>query len=418
MTADAARSFLDVPEKKVSVLEKLKQTNYSMHDYETNDTTDSADSDTKIPCTGVEISKEPETAMLGSISQLELELSPDERQLVKESWSMILNDDLLTENLSHFYKKLKRNTKFGVSSSTPMNARFAKTDCDSKETKSEFKIKMDVKKDSEVERCVFCTQFYENLITFDKNIELIFPSIRHQAVSFSRLVNRAVNSIDHIHDLDEELSGIGKRHARILGISTENFKVMGSAFLYTLQERFGTMFTLELERCWATFYFYLANSLLIFGSDPVLLTKGMLKEGGAKQLSKPVPYNIRSAQCTVSNMSDTSDDDDSESIMLPVPILVTDMESTPSSIHTRDDGKTRKTKSTYSHKTDKSRSSRNTLAENSHKKAACAVEREQRHHYPLRETHSKTSDYTNDMETVNSRQRLAAKLNKKDCTIM
>lgn len=66
------------------------------------------------------------------------------------------------------------------------------------------------------------------------------------------------------------MSNLGKRHARILGIDPPHFELMGIALLKTFKDRFGVNFSLELERCWARLYTYLANSILQFGIDPVI----------------------------------------------------------------------------------------------------------------------------------------------------
>lgn len=117
---------------------------------------------------------------------------------------------------------------------------------------------------------LFCIQFYSNLLAMEPELEKMFPSIKHQAVSFAGVLATAIHNLETLHALDDYLNNLGKRHARILGIDPPHFELMGVALLKTFQDRFGPNFSLELERCWARLYTYLANSILQFGVDPVL----------------------------------------------------------------------------------------------------------------------------------------------------
>ncbi|CEP25146.1 unnamed protein product [Cyberlindnera jadinii] len=117
---------------------------------------------------------------------------------------------------------------------------------------------------------LFCIQFYSNLMAMEPELEKMFPSIKHQAMSFSGVLSTAIINLDHLDKLDDYLNNLGKRHARILGIDPPHFELMGAAFLKTVQDRFGHSLTLAMERCWARLYTYLANSILQGGIDPIL----------------------------------------------------------------------------------------------------------------------------------------------------
>lgn len=123
---------------------------------------------------------------------------------------------------------------------------------------------------SSIASSLFCLQFYSNLLLMDANLEEMFPSIKHQAVSFAGVLATALHSLESLDRLDDYLSGLGKRHARILGIEKPHFELMGYAFVKTFHDRFGADFTLHLESCWTRLYSYLANKILEFGIDPVL----------------------------------------------------------------------------------------------------------------------------------------------------
>ncbi|RKP32125.1 globin-like protein [Metschnikowia bicuspidata] len=117
---------------------------------------------------------------------------------------------------------------------------------------------------------MFCLQLYLNLLSRAPELDVAFPSLRHQAVSLAGTITFAINSLENLSSLDEYLSELAKRHLRILGTEPAQFELMGEAFIHTFQERFGKRFTPELEILWIKFYLYLANTLLQFGMDPVL----------------------------------------------------------------------------------------------------------------------------------------------------
>lgn len=116
----------------------------------------------------------------------------------------------------------------------------------------------------------FCSQLYSNLLAKAPELEVQFPSLRHQAVSLAGTMSLAINSLDNLSSLDEYLIELGNRHLRVLGTEPAQFELMGEALIQTFQERFGKRFTHELELLWIKFYMYLSNSLLQFGMDPIL----------------------------------------------------------------------------------------------------------------------------------------------------
>lgn len=123
---------------------------------------------------------------------------------------------------------------------------------------------------STVASSLFCRQFYSNLLSMNSQLEKLFPSIKHQAVSFAGVMSFAISQLENLSTLDDYLINLGKRHLRILGIEPANFELMGEALIQTFHERFGTKFNQELEVLWIKLYLYLANSLLQFGIDPTL----------------------------------------------------------------------------------------------------------------------------------------------------
>lgn len=120
---------------------------------------------------------------------------------------------------------------------------------------------------------LFCHQLYDNLLEMKPELQVLFPSIKHQAIAFAGIMNAAINNLESLNVLDGILEQLGKTHARILGVQAPFFEVMGDALIKTFQDRFNKSqlgFTIELENCWINLFCFLANSILLNGDDPVL----------------------------------------------------------------------------------------------------------------------------------------------------
>lgn len=121
---------------------------------------------------------------------------------------------------------------------------------------------------------LFCLQFYNNLLAMEPDLVTLFPSIKHQATSFAGVLNSAIINLEDLSLLDAPLEDLGRRHARILGISPPYFKLMGDALIKTFRDRFQTNlqnFPVQLEELWIQLYCFLANSILQGGVDPVIV---------------------------------------------------------------------------------------------------------------------------------------------------
>ncbi|ODV93341.1 hypothetical protein PACTADRAFT_77689 [Pachysolen tannophilus NRRL Y-2460] len=169
--------------------------------------------------------------------KVSLKLSQREIELLRESWTQMLNDNPGDNN--------------GGGNSDGTN----------KLNSSSFASSL------------FCHQLYDNLLDMDPNLTKLFPSIRHQAVSFAGIMNVAIANLENLSVLNDVLEHLGRTHARILGIDSPYFKLMGEALIKTFQNRFIASemdFTNELEDYWIKLYCFLANSILQSGIDPII----------------------------------------------------------------------------------------------------------------------------------------------------
>ncbi|EJS42078.1 YNL234W [Saccharomyces arboricola H-6] len=227
----------------------------------------------------------------GSVDTEEFDFKINDRDLVllRMSWNILLKEYLTPEELKVFQTLLYSNTNF-----TPTERPYLNTGFEgmiSKTLAPCIRPSKNKKKEvSKVDTALFCTQFYDNLIAMDPLLEENFPSLRHQAVSFCKVLDSAIDNLENVHVLDDYIVKLGKRHSRILGIRKVGFEIMGNAFITTLQDRFGSFFTLELKNLWGQLYSYLANCMITAGKDPAERTKsGAPNQQGVAVLSFPVP---------------------------------------------------------------------------------------------------------------------------------
>lgn len=228
-----------------------------------------------------------------------LKLDAREMQLLRESWSMILNEDVTTDTIraKQPTKKTSKFNKLAPLNSHTSNMRRSSVTSIESSTSVVPETKASVQSNA-FASSLFCSQFYANLLSMDPELERMFPSTRHQAVAFAGVINTAIKSLENLQALETFLVSLGKRHARILGIEPPHFELMGVAFLKTLQDRFGVHCTIELEEVWSRLYSYLANSILQFGIDPYLQI-----DLNQDTIVFPVPNLQTGASRTVSRLS-------------------------------------------------------------------------------------------------------------------
>lgn len=241
-----------------------------------------------------------------------LKLNSREKNLIRESWSMILDEDITINSLPNMNAKHLGKQAPSIKNLAPINSSANASRRSSvtsiKSTNNVPGTKGNVQSNA-FASSLFCSQFYANLLSMDPGLERMFPSTRHQAVAFAGVLTTAIKNLEHLQVLENYLSGLGKRHSRILGIEPPHFELMGVAFLKTLQDRFGVHCTVELEEAWSRLYSYLANSILQFGIDPVLHI-----DLDQEEFIFPVPNLIEGTSRTVSRLNSHVTMADSRSI--------------------------------------------------------------------------------------------------------
>ncbi|CAI4049497.1 hypothetical protein SKDZ_14G0940 [Saccharomyces kudriavzevii ZP591] len=242
-----------------------------------------------------------------SMKRFDFKINQRDLLLLRMSWDILLKEYLTPEELRLFQRILYSNKNITSTERPYLNNAF--DGMISKTLDPTLRSHKNKKKDnnnnnnnnSKVDTALFCSQFYDNLIVMDPLLEEYFPSLRHQAVSFCKVLNSAIENLEDVHILDDYIVKLGKRHSRILGIKTIGFEVMGKAFMTTLQDRFGSFFTLELKNLWGKLYSYLANCMITAGKDPMKISQpGASNRENSLFLNSSVP-KLATADRTTSN---------------------------------------------------------------------------------------------------------------------
>lgn len=203
-----------------------------------------------------------------------------EMLLLRESWAIMIIDGLSEDSLRKFHQDVNDDRNIimmdnytnVVTNNVYMNV--SPNDEYNDIELPELYLTINEKK---IMDSVFCTQVYENLIALDSQLDISFPTLRHQTVGTSNVINRIIHNLEDTSVLDADLKSLGKRHSRIIGITAEQFSALGIALLKTFKARFGILFSNELSSIWLRLYLYLANSLLLFGEDPQLVEDSISK---------------------------------------------------------------------------------------------------------------------------------------------
>jgi len=107
------------------------------------------------------------------------------------------------------------------------------------------------------------TLFYERLFDLDPTLRRLFrrTDMVQQRKILMQTLAVVVRSLDRVEQLIPALEGLGRRHAGY-GVRASHYDTFGEALLWTLRERLGDTFTLELREAWAEAYYTLASVMI------------------------------------------------------------------------------------------------------------------------------------------------------------
>ena len=104
--------------------------------------------------------------------------------------------------------------------------------------------------------------FYNRLFdTYPELRPLFKGDMKEQGRKLIAMLNTVVNGLDNLEGLIEPLRESGKAHAGY-GVKAEDYKKVGDAFLWTLEQCLGDAFTLDTKEAWIVAYTTVASAMI------------------------------------------------------------------------------------------------------------------------------------------------------------
>lgn len=104
--------------------------------------------------------------------------------------------------------------------------------------------------------------FYNRLFEQYPEVKPYFKGdMKEQGRKLMAMLNTAVSGLDNLENLIEPLKASGKAH-KGYGVKAEDYDKVGAAFLWTLEQGLGDQFTPEVKDAWAATYTAVAEVMI------------------------------------------------------------------------------------------------------------------------------------------------------------
>lgn len=104
--------------------------------------------------------------------------------------------------------------------------------------------------------------FYGRLFDQFPEVQPYFKGdMQEQGKKLMAMLNTAVNGLDNLGSLVEPLKASGKAHAGY-GVKAEDYDKVGAAFLWTLEQGLGDAFTPDVKEAWTATYKTVASVMI------------------------------------------------------------------------------------------------------------------------------------------------------------
>ena len=103
--------------------------------------------------------------------------------------------------------------------------------------------------------------FYDRLFAISPKLRELFPDdLRGQKRKLMQMVSTAVGGLNNLNQLLPAVKALGARHSDY-GVTTEHYRLVGEALLWTFGRSLGQDFTPEVRSAWAKVYHVLAATM-------------------------------------------------------------------------------------------------------------------------------------------------------------
>lgn len=109
--------------------------------------------------------------------------------------------------------------------------------------------------------------FYGKLFELDPSLKPLFKGdMAEQGDKLMKMINTAVNGLDHLDQIVPAVQQLGIRHVDY-GVKDEHYDTVGAALLWTLETGLADAFTDDVKDAWATVYGILAGTMKSAAAD-------------------------------------------------------------------------------------------------------------------------------------------------------
>lgn len=104
--------------------------------------------------------------------------------------------------------------------------------------------------------------FYSRLFQLEPSARELFKhDLNSQGMKLMQMIGTAVGSLDNLDALTPAIQDLGRRHVGY-GVKQEQYAIVGSALLWTLEQTLGEQFTPEVLDAWSAVYQFLAQTAI------------------------------------------------------------------------------------------------------------------------------------------------------------
>lgn len=114
----------------------------------------------------------------------------------------------------------------------------------------------------EISPTVVGDTFYSKLFLDNPSVRKMFPKeMNQQYQKLIDMLSTVVGRLDHLEDLSGEIASMGRRHVSY-GVKPAQYKKVGEALLWTLEQGLGKDYTPEVKEAWTKCYNTLADAMI------------------------------------------------------------------------------------------------------------------------------------------------------------
>ncbi len=104
--------------------------------------------------------------------------------------------------------------------------------------------------------------FYGRLFEVAPELKALFSSdMKEQGRKLMKMISVAVSGLRKLDSIVPAVQDLGRRHGGY-GVKSEDYAVVGSSLIWTLQQGLGEAFSPEVEKAWLSTYSILSSTMI------------------------------------------------------------------------------------------------------------------------------------------------------------